>query len=120
MTVGLLPAIRGGLGELAKTGQVSRLVDGYLKPYARAFGDVRYFSYLDESLTTYTTDPDVTSRVRLYPGASMHPWAYAFMMPLRYRALFETKHWLKSSTPLGRLSDTSLLHQPIGSEMHRA
>ena len=46
--LGLLPAIRGGLGELARTGQHARLVDGYLRPYARAFDAVRYFSYLPE------------------------------------------------------------------------
>src|SRR5206468_13132145 len=54
MILGLLPAIRGGIGELAQTGQHTRLIDGYLAPYACAFGDVRYFSYLDESLAAFT------------------------------------------------------------------
>jgi len=88
MVLGLLPAIRGGLGELAKTGQHARLIDGYLKPYARGFEAVRYFSYLTESLDAYTTDPEVLARVSLYPGGGWHPWAYSFVMPLRYAREF--------------------------------
>jgi glycosyltransferase involved in cell wall biosynthesis len=85
LVLGLLPAIRGGLGELAKTGQDSRLIDGYLRPYAAVFGEVRYFSYLDESLEAYTADPDLLARVRVLRGGMLHPWLYAFLMPLRYR-----------------------------------
>jgi glycosyltransferase involved in cell wall biosynthesis len=86
MIVGLLPAIRGGLGELAQTGQHSRLIDGYLAPYARAFGDVRYFSYLDESIASFTQDHELLARVRLLPGGPEHPWRYAFAMPWRHAA----------------------------------
>lgn len=85
MVLGLLPAIRGGLGELAKTGQHSRLIDGYLRPYARAFEEVRYFSYLSESLGDYTADADLLAKVRLLPGGGWHPWLYALLMPFRYR-----------------------------------
>jgi len=88
MVLGLLPAIRGGLGELAKTGQHTRLIDGYLTPYARAFEAVRYFSYLPESLDAYSTDPELATRVRVYRGGGWHPWAYAFAMPFRYRIAF--------------------------------
>ena len=88
MVLGLLPAIRGGLGELAKTGQHSRLIDGYLRPYARAFEEVLYFSYLAESLGTYTADPELGARVRLLAGGGWHPWAYGFVMPLRYAREF--------------------------------
>src|SRR3989441_6849685 len=88
MVLGLLPAIRGGLGELAKTGQHARLIDGYLTPYARAFETVRYFSYLAESLDAYTADPEVLARVSLHPGGGWHPWAYGFVMPLRYARAF--------------------------------
>jgi len=84
MVLGLLPAIRGGLGELAKTGQHTRLIDGYLTPYARAFEAVHYFSYLDESLGTYTTDAELGANVRLHRGGGWHPWAYGFVLPLRY------------------------------------
>lgn len=86
MTVlGLLPAIRGGLGELEKTGQHSRLIEGYFRPYARAFDEVRYFSYLPESLGDFTSDSELLARVRVFPGGGWHPWLYAFIMPFRYR-----------------------------------
>src|SRR5215475_12482380 len=72
------------LGALARAGQHSRFVDGYLKPYARAFDEIRYFSYLAESLAEYTDDQEVRASVRLLAGARWHPWAYACAMPLRY------------------------------------
>ena len=84
MVLGILPAIRGGLGELATTGQHTRLIDGYLKPYTRAFEAVRYFSYLAESLDAYTTDLELLRRVSLHPGGGWHPWAYSVVMPFRY------------------------------------
>lgn len=88
MVLGLLPAIRGGLGDLARTGQDSRLIEGYFKPYARAFDEVRYFSYLRESLERFTDDAEVLRTVRLFPGWPVHPWLYAGLMPLRHgRAL---------------------------------
>lgn len=90
MILGLLPSVRGGLGELAKTGQHSRLIDGYLRPYARAFDEVRYFSYLRESLDRYATDAELLGRVRLLPGGGWHPWLYGLVMPIRYAALFRT------------------------------
>lgn len=90
MIVGLLPAIRDGLGALARTGQHSRLIDGYLTPYARAFDDLRYFSYLDESLASFTTDRELLVRARVLPGGCVHPWLYAFTMARRHaRAMRE-------------------------------
>jgi glycosyltransferase involved in cell wall biosynthesis len=83
--LGLLPEIRGGLGALARAGQHSRFIDGYLKPYARAFDEIRYFSYLTESLADYTDDADVRASVRLLAGSRWHPWAYAVAMPVRYQ-----------------------------------
>lgn len=65
MIVGFLPALGGGLGELARTGQAARLVDGYMVPYAKAFDGVRYFSYLPERLADFTDDPLLAERVRL-------------------------------------------------------
>jgi glycosyltransferase involved in cell wall biosynthesis len=85
MILGLLPEIRGGLGTLARAGQHSRFIDGYLKPYARAFDEIRYFSYLVESLEDYVDDARVRASVRLLAGVRWHPWAYAFAMPIRYR-----------------------------------
>ena len=84
MVLGLLPAVRGGLGELAKTGQHTRLIDGYLRPYARVFEEVLYFSYLAEALETYAADRALSARVRVVPGGGWHPWAYGFVMPVRH------------------------------------
>ncbi len=36
MTVGFLPALGSGIRALAETGQLSRLLDGYMRPYADA------------------------------------------------------------------------------------
>ncbi len=83
--LGLLPEIRGGLRELAKTGQHFRFIEGYLKPYTRAFEEIRYFSYLPEVLAEYTDDAELLAKVRLLPGGNWHPWLYAFLMSFRYR-----------------------------------
>jgi glycosyltransferase involved in cell wall biosynthesis len=85
MILGLLPATRGGLGELARTGQHVRLIDGYLRPYAEAFEEVRYFSYLRESLEDHVRDPALSARVRVLPGGGLHPWLYALALPLWWR-----------------------------------
>lgn len=63
MNVGLLPALGSGLGDLAATGQVARLVDGYFRPYARAFERVYYVSYLPETLARFTPDTALAERV---------------------------------------------------------
>ena len=107
MVLGLLPEIRGGLGELARTGQHSRFVEGYLRPYARAFAEVRYFSYLGESFERYTDDAELRARVRIFPGGRRHPWLHTLAMPIRYRrelreceealaALRELQVWVES------------------------
>jgi glycosyltransferase involved in cell wall biosynthesis len=83
--LGLLPAIRGGLGDLALSGQHTRLVDGYLRRYADAFEAVRYFSYLPESLQDFTHDAAILARVTLLPGGRWHPWLYTLLLPLRHR-----------------------------------
>jgi len=63
--LGLLPSLGGGLGGLASTGQVGRLLDGYLARYVRAFDGVLYFSYLVESLRDFTTDPALLAGVEV-------------------------------------------------------
>jgi glycosyltransferase involved in cell wall biosynthesis len=65
MRLGLLPALGGGIRELARTGQVSRLVDGYLRRYVEAFDEVVYFSYLPESLEEYTPEAAIRKRARI-------------------------------------------------------
>ena len=86
MIVGLLPALGSGLGDLAATGQVGRLLDGYLAPYTRAFDRLVYFSYLPESLAAFTRDAWLAERVtvraprrpvpRAWRAVAM-PWAHA-------------------------------------------
>ncbi len=69
MTVGFLPALGSGIRALAETGQLSRLLDGYMRPYADAFGEVLYFSYVPESLEEFTSDPALLKRVRVIAPA---------------------------------------------------
>jgi glycosyltransferase involved in cell wall biosynthesis len=83
--LGLLPAIRGGLGDLARSGQHTRLVDGYLRRYAGAFDAIRYFSYLPESLGDFSRDAELLERVTVLPGGRWHPWLYTLLLPLRHR-----------------------------------
>jgi len=64
MELGLLPALGSGIGELGRTGQVSRLVDGYLRPYTRAFERVWYCSYLAEALGDFTDDGELADSVK--------------------------------------------------------
>ena len=67
MILGLLPALGGGLGELASTGQAGRLLDGYMARYVTAFDRVRYFTYLVESLGDFTSNPALLERVDVMP-----------------------------------------------------
>jgi glycosyltransferase involved in cell wall biosynthesis len=67
--LGLLPALGGGLGDLARSGQTSRLLDGYMARYLTAFDRVRYFSYLVESLADFTSDPTLLAGVDLVAPA---------------------------------------------------
>jgi glycosyltransferase involved in cell wall biosynthesis len=66
MAVGLLPALGSGIRALAETGQQSRLIDGYLRPYADAFGEICYFSYLPESLGEFTSERALLDRIRVF------------------------------------------------------
>jgi glycosyltransferase involved in cell wall biosynthesis len=65
MAIGFLPALGSGIRALAETGQESRLIDGYMRPYVDAFGDVCYFSYLQESLDEFTSDRTLLDRVHV-------------------------------------------------------
>jgi glycosyltransferase involved in cell wall biosynthesis len=87
MELGLLPALGGGIGELRRTGQDSRLIDGYLRPYAVAFERVWYFSYLPESLVDYTDDARLLSSVQLLAPRQPRPRLLrALALPLVHRA----------------------------------
>lgn len=82
MELGLLPSLGGGIGDLRRSGQDSRLVDGYFRAYARAFDRVRYFSYLVESLHDYTDDPDLARAVDVVaPARSGSRFVRALTLP---------------------------------------
>ena len=87
MRVGLLPALGGGIRALAQTGQQSRLIDGYFRPYARAFDGLDYFSYLPESLAEFTDDAALRERVRVHaPSGSVARGRRAVQIPLAHAA----------------------------------
>jgi glycosyltransferase involved in cell wall biosynthesis len=65
MNLGLLPALGGSLTELLRSGQASRLIDGYLRRYIEAFDSVTYFSYAPERLRDFTDDQGLLERVRV-------------------------------------------------------
>jgi glycosyltransferase involved in cell wall biosynthesis len=65
VTLGLLPALGGGLGELATSGQVQRLLSGYMARYVASFERVLYFTYLVESLSEFTSDPALLERAEV-------------------------------------------------------
>lgn len=69
MRVGLLPALGGGIRALARTGQQSRLIEGYFRPYLRAFDGLDYFSYLPESLAEFTDDAALLAGVQVHAPA---------------------------------------------------
>jgi glycosyltransferase involved in cell wall biosynthesis len=66
VTVGLLPALGSAIRAMAETGQQSRLIEGYMRPYADAFGEVLYFSYLPESFDEFTSERALLDRVRVF------------------------------------------------------
>ena len=89
MELGLLPALGGSIRELRSTGQDSRLIDGYLTPYAGAFERVWYFSYLPEALADYTDDARLLQSVRLLaPRGRLPRLISALALPLAHRAAF--------------------------------
>ncbi len=87
MRIGLLPALGGGIRALAQSGQQSRLIDGYFRPYARAFDGVTYFSYLPETLAEFTDDAALRDRVRvLAPARPLSRGRRAVEIPFRHAA----------------------------------
>jgi len=96
MRLGLLPALGGGLRDLRRSGQEARLVDGYLRPYARAFESVAYFSYLPESLAEFTDAPELLERVVvLAPSEPMARGHRALRMVRDHAADFRACHVLR-------------------------
>ena len=87
MRVGLLPALGGGIRALAQSGQQSRLIDGYFRPYLRAFDGLSYFSYLPETLAEFTDDATLRERVRvLAPSGPISRGRRALQIPFVHAA----------------------------------
>ncbi len=85
MELGLLPALGGGIAELHRTGQASRLVHGYLAPYARAFDRMWYVSYVPETLAEYTDDPGLLASVKILAPRRPQPRLWrALEMPFAH------------------------------------
>jgi glycosyltransferase involved in cell wall biosynthesis len=83
LTLGLLPALGGSIAELRRSGQDSRLIDGYLTPYAQAFERIWYFSYACEALEAYTDDPALLRAVRVLAPRRPQPRALrALLIPV--------------------------------------
>jgi len=97
MELGLLPALGSGIGDLQRTGQASRLIEGYLEPYASAFSRVWYFSYLTEALADFTERRDLGARVRVVgPHAPRQRLVRAVEMAVRHREEFRRCAVLRS------------------------
>ena len=89
MELGLLPALGGSIAELRSSGQDSRLIDGYLRPYSQAFDRVWYFSYQPESLADYTDDSGLLSSVRVLAPRRRVPRLWrALTLPVARRQSF--------------------------------
>lgn len=89
MELGLLPALGSGIGDLEETGQASRLIEGYLEPYARAFERVWYFSYRPESLADFTGDHELARSVGVLAPRGRRPRLLrALTMPVEHRRQF--------------------------------
>ncbi|HET7340868.1 MAG TPA: glycosyltransferase family 4 protein [Methylomirabilota bacterium] len=102
--LGLLPALGGGLRELASTGQAGRLLDGYLARYVLAFDGVRYFSYLVESLGEFTSDPALLAGVELVaPSRPMSRGRRATTLAWTEAARLRTCHVLRAFQVTGTI-----------------
>ena len=89
LTVGLFPALCGGLKNLNRTGQLERFVDYYLRPYADQFGKVYYFSTFNESLDDYLPAIGKIPNVTVVPNRlRIHRWVYPFVLPIIHRKIF--------------------------------
>jgi glycosyltransferase involved in cell wall biosynthesis len=71
--LGLLPPLGGSLSDLARTGQVERLLDYYFPAYLEVFETIRYFSYEPERLEAFTQDRELRRRVDVLAPQSRVP-----------------------------------------------
>lgn len=87
--VGVLPALGSGLTDLRRGGQHERLLAYDLRHYAAAYHTVLYFSYFDEALADFTSDPLLCERVVVLPKRGRWPSRlWAVLLPLVYHREF--------------------------------
>ena len=87
MRLGLLPALGGSLTELRRSGQDSRFVEGYLRPYVEAFDGVSYFSYTPERLEDFAGDRRLLDRITLFaPSVPQSRAVRAWAIPRQHAA----------------------------------
>jgi glycosyltransferase involved in cell wall biosynthesis len=85
LVLGILATPHTGFRVMRETGQLHRLVDGYLRRYLETFDQIYYFSYLDENLDEFDLPSDVRQRVRLFPKRiRISDWLYGILMPFVY------------------------------------
>jgi glycosyltransferase involved in cell wall biosynthesis len=94
LRLGLLPPLNSGLRDLAQSGQDARLVGKYFPAYAAAFEHLYYFSYQNEQLADYSSDPELLRKVTVLPGQKRN--SYAFKMPLRWSSEMQSCHVLRA------------------------
>ena len=86
--VGLFPSLFSGMKNLKKTGQLDRLVDYYLKPYAGEFKEVYYFSTFNELLEEYFPGRQDLPSIIVVPNRyGIHRWLYPFVLPFIHRKI---------------------------------
>lgn len=92
-TLGLIATLHSGLTDLARSGQLGRFLNGYVKSYLNYFDRVYYFSYFPERLETFTQDPILLKRMSLIPKSPPIPdKLYALLMPFLHWRAFRSCH----------------------------
>jgi glycosyltransferase involved in cell wall biosynthesis len=82
----MLMLMGGGLRDYERNGQLDNLFRYHLPGYLRTFERISFFSYLDERIEDYTDDPELRTRVTVWPRRAKLPHkVYAAMLPWIYR-----------------------------------
>jgi glycosyltransferase involved in cell wall biosynthesis len=69
--LGVLPGLGGSFGELARYGQLDRLLNYYIPAWLEQFPAVRFFSFEPERLGDFTNDRELLRRVELIAPRSV-------------------------------------------------
>jgi glycosyltransferase involved in cell wall biosynthesis len=81
--LGVLPPLGGSLTDLARHGQLERLLGYYFPAYLERFRAIRYFSYEPEELAAFTADRALLDRVAVVaPGRPTPRRVHAVLLGL--------------------------------------